>query len=401
MKNISRRDFLKGSAAVVGASLVGSLGITAYADDAAADAQAAEGYVIPDHPVDGRYVTRAIGHESWVYVSTLLKDGASQAIFGLRGANGVLVINTRRGTPGKMKLNVNISNTVEQPVDVMHQFDSYDYAVLRNQAAFNDGKGEYFYFSQQTLDNLKSGEDREHYPNTDWSTMLRKASHLQRIALDASGGSERVQYFTTMNVIHQGSFWNTDQDKYKTDNEKVRLNFRSNVDVMVNNWIGLFMNLAGSVVRAHTPYANTSSDATVYEYMAFMPPTVYGPVTPTVLDADGETVLSGDYLFGAISNSTSVGGILTLDPAVVDMNDGLFELLYVKYPRNISELAETIHALTAQDYSSPRLVFRSAKRVQIHARPEMDWTLDGEYAKGEASIEIENLHSAVQIMMKD
>ena len=116
---------------------------------------------------------------------------------------------------------------------------------------------------------------------------------------------------------------------------------------------------------------------------------------------DGETVLSGDYLFGAISNSTSVGGILTLDPAVVDMNDGLFELLYVKYPRNISELAETIHALTAQDYSSPRLVFRSAKRVQIHARPEMDWTLDGEYAKGEASIEIENLHSAVQIMMKD
>ena len=64
---------------------------------------------------------------------TLLKDGASQAIFGLRGANGVLVINTRRGTPGKMKLNVNISNTVEQPVDVMHQFDSYDYAVLRNQ----------------------------------------------------------------------------------------------------------------------------------------------------------------------------------------------------------------------------------------------------------------------------
>lgn len=80
MKNISRRDFLKGSAAAVAsASLVGAFGLTAFADDAAADAQAAEGYVIPDHPVDGRYVTRAIGHESWVYVSTLLRDGAIAA----------------------------------------------------------------------------------------------------------------------------------------------------------------------------------------------------------------------------------------------------------------------------------------------------------------------------------
>ncbi len=257
---------------------------------------------------------------------TLLKDGASQAIFGLRGANGVLVINTRRGTPGKMKLNVNISNTVEQPVDVMHQFDSYDYAVLRNQAAFNDGRGEYVYFSQQTLDNLKSGEDREHYPNTNWADLLlRKATNLQRIALDASGGSERVQYFTTMNVIHQGSFWNTDQDKYKTDNEKVRLNFRSNVDVMVNSWIGLFMNLAGSVVRAHTPYANTSSDATVYEYMAFMPPTVYGPVTPTVLDADGETVLSeGGEVISTVNMGHSPYGLLNRSGYSNTMNTNIY-----------------------------------------------------------------------------
>ncbi len=71
MQNISRRDFLKGSAALVGVSLIGSLGVTAFADDGAA----VEGYEIPDHPVDGRYVTRAMGHESWVYVSTLLKDG--------------------------------------------------------------------------------------------------------------------------------------------------------------------------------------------------------------------------------------------------------------------------------------------------------------------------------------
>lgn len=106
-----------------------------------------------------------------------------------------------------------------------------------------------------------------------------------------------------------------------------------------------------------------------------------------------------DYIFGAVSNSTSVGGILTLDKNVVDMNDGLFELLLVKYPRNMSELAEVIKALTSQKYDSPSLIFRPAKKLSVAADPGMDWTLDGEFAKGSADVEIENLHSAVNIVV--
>lgn len=109
----------------------------------------------------------------------------------------------------------------------------------------------------------------------------------------------------------------------------------------------------------------------------------------------------GDYIFGAVSNSTSVGGILTLDKRVVDMNDGQFELLLVKYPRNMTELAEIIRALTSQRYDSPPLVFRTASKLSVTADPGMDWTLDGEFAKGSNSIEIENLHSAVHIVVND
>lgn len=116
---------------------------------------------------------------------------------------------------------------------------------------------------------------------------------------------------------------------------------------------------------------------------------------------DGETREEGDYIFGAVSNSTSVGGILTLDKNVVDMNDGQFELLLVKYPRNMSELAEVIHALTTQKYDSPALVFRPASKLTVTADPGMDWTLDGEFAKGSERIDIENLHSAVHIMVNN
>jgi diacylglycerol kinase family enzyme len=116
-------------------------------------------------------------------------------------------------------------------------------------------------------------------------------------------------------------------------------------------------------------------------------------------ELDGKTSLEGDYIFGAVSNSTSVGGILTLDPQIVDMNDGRFELLLVKYPKNMAELAEVVLALTAQDYSSPMLTFLPARHAVITADPGMDWTLDGEFAKGSPEIRIENLHSAVNIMV--
>lgn len=119
----------------------------------------------------------------------------------------------------------------------------------------------------------------------------------------------------------------------------------------------------------------------------------------TLLD-DG-TDLEDDYIFGAVSNSTSVGGILTLDPKIVDMNDGLFELLLVRYPRNMSALAEVIHALTTQDYHSRMLAFHPAKKLTVWADPQMDWTLDGEYAKGATELQIENLHSAVQIVVNN
>ena len=113
---------------------------------------------------------------------------------------------------------------------------------------------------------------------------------------------------------------------------------------------------------------------------------------------DGERE-EGDYIFGAVSNSTSVGGILTLDPEIVDMNDGQFELLLVKYPENPAELAAMVIALTSQNYESPFLIFRTARKLQVEASPDMDWTLDGEFAKGCSELVIENLHSAISVVV--
>lgn len=117
-------------------------------------------------------------------------------------------------------------------------------------------------------------------------------------------------------------------------------------------------------------------------------------------ETDNGTV-EGDYLFGAISNSTSVGGILTLDPNVVDMADGKFELLLARKPKNAAELAECLHCLTVQKYNCAMITFLTCSKLHITADPAMVWTLDGEREDGHASIEVKNLHLAIRLMKKE
>ncbi len=118
------------------------------------------------------------------------------------------------------------------------------------------------------------------------------------------------------------------------------------------------------------------------------------------LELPDNTVLEDDFLFGAISNSTSVGGILTLAPDKVDMRDGKFELLLVRSPKDLIEVGECIQALQKQTYNCAMITFLSTERVKIVAPADMDWTLDGEWEPGKETVEVENLHHAVQIIRR-
>ena len=115
------------------------------------------------------------------------------------------------------------------------------------------------------------------------------------------------------------------------------------------------------------------------------------------LELDGET-LEDDYLFGAVCNSTSLGGILTLDPNQVDMGDGLFEVLLIRAPQDLSEIAECLAAVQKQQYNCRMLTFRSTKRVSIYADADMFWTLDGEKEMGHSDVTATNLHHAIRLI---
>lgn len=115
------------------------------------------------------------------------------------------------------------------------------------------------------------------------------------------------------------------------------------------------------------------------------------------LELDGQ-VVEDEFLFGAICNSTSLGGILTLDPKQVDMSDGKFEVLLVRAPRDLSEIAECIQAVQKQQYNCKMITFRSAQHIEVFADPNLSWTLDGEAARGSARLEVENLYHAILLI---
>lgn len=118
------------------------------------------------------------------------------------------------------------------------------------------------------------------------------------------------------------------------------------------------------------------------------------------MEINGE-VVEDDFLFGAICNSTSVGGILTLDPKQVDMADGKLEVLLVRSPQSLLELTECIAAVQSQQYNNCEMItFRSGSKIEITADPEMPWTLDGEREGGHEHITVVNKHLAYRLVQK-
>ena len=116
------------------------------------------------------------------------------------------------------------------------------------------------------------------------------------------------------------------------------------------------------------------------------------------LTADGEE-LEGDYLFGAVCNSTSIGGLMKLDPERVVLDDGKFEMLLVRSPKTAVDLQNLVLALLNQQYDSPGLVFRHVSSLRLETEEDLPWSLDGEYAPSVPVVEIANCRRALRMLL--
>lgn len=112
----------------------------------------------------------------------------------------------------------------------------------------------------------------------------------------------------------------------------------------------------------------------------------------------GDEVFEDDFIFGSVCNSTSLGGLVKLDPNRVQMNDGLFELVLLRMPRTPMDLNNLLVALNRMHYNTPGVIFRHVAKVVMDTDEDIPWSLDGEYAPSAPHVEIVNCHEAIQLM---
>ena len=111
--------------------------------------------------------------------------------------------------------------------------------------------------------------------------------------------------------------------------------------------------------------------------------------------------IEGDFLFGAISNSMSVGGIVKFDQAAVQLNDGLFEVLLIKKPANVLGFQTIIDGIVKHELNRENLEFFRTKKISVTSDGALDWTLDGEHGVSNDKIKIKNIHNAVRFIVPD
>jgi YegS/Rv2252/BmrU family lipid kinase len=116
------------------------------------------------------------------------------------------------------------------------------------------------------------------------------------------------------------------------------------------------------------------------------------------ITADGEN-LDGEYLFGAVCNSTSIGGLMKLDPERVVLDDGIFELLLIPSPKTAQQLQNLVLALLNQQYDREGLVFRHVSSIHLETVEDLPWSLDGEYAPSTPVVDIANRRQALPMLL--
>ena len=195
---------------------------------------------------------------------TILKDAASTAIYGMRGANGAVLVTTKRGTPGKTNINFTQEFGYQALAGLPESQNSYNYALTVNQAAYLDGKSPVFsdedinYYKQVSEGVQLDGMLKYKYFNTNWhDEMLRDAAPQNRTNFNISGGNASTRYFVSFSYLRQdGLFapeWTNWNKGYSTQHELNRFNLRSNVDIDVNKFLNVSMDLGGRIDNITQP----------------------------------------------------------------------------------------------------------------------------------------------------
>lgn len=191
---------------------------------------------------------------------SILKDASSTAVFGVRGANGVIIVTTKRGTGERTNVNVSAEYSIQDFAYEYNPLPAWLQLTLQNQATINDfGPDANLPNSQDRIDTYRYGTNPEFfYPNTrSWDIFMKDWAPQSRVNINLSGGNEKIKYFVNAGFLNQDGMFRTVDEKslgYDPQYKLSRYNFRTNLDMTINNYITANLNLSGYINKSNGSY---------------------------------------------------------------------------------------------------------------------------------------------------
>ncbi|MBE6238956.1 MAG: TonB-dependent receptor [Bacteroidales bacterium] len=202
---------------------------------------------------------------------SVLKDASATAVYGVKGANGVILVTTKRGQEGKARIDVGFNATMKNPSKLPNKLDSYDALMARNVAIEHElaitGADAWEYIRPQSFinnyRNQTTQEQMERYPNVDWQDALfNKFAMSYNANVNVSGGTKFVKYFASADYLNEGDLFKVYPNNrgYESGYGYDRINVRSNLDFTITPTTTLRINLSGSSAKRIAPTMNSTND---------------------------------------------------------------------------------------------------------------------------------------------
>lgn len=245
---------------------------------------------------------------------TVLKDAAATARYGLRSGNGIIQVTTKRGRRAKVRVRMHARGGLQMPTTSPDLLDSYDYAVLYNEAMVNDGAkvGKYDERQLQKYLNARNGKldnelDAYLYPNINWyDDFTRNLTWQQRYSLNLDGGNQFVRYFVSAGYTTNQGMYNVDKNanSYNTNSGRNAISVRSNIDVNVTKRFLLSLDISARQIQSNYPGNNSDANQRVFRNLYNTPPNAYPVFLP-------DTASSGNVMLGGTKDyPNNVYGLL-------------------------------------------------------------------------------------------
>ena len=288
---------------------------------------------------------------------SVLKDASATAVFGVRGANGVILITTKRGETSKPVVDLRASFTMNTPINLPEKLGAYDFARLKNEALMN--VGEVPEYSPYDLEMYRTGESPYTHPDNDYiGDLLKDVTTKQQYNLTVRGGTPFVRYYVSANYVHEKGIYETfNNDDYDSNVYFKRYGMRTNLDFNVTKTTVFGVDLSGRLEERH----DNDAEKGLYESMVRLPPNFLNYVNP---------------------NGTYGGKLNAVNPYAALSKYG-----YNHSKRNVFEavvkLNQKLDFITKGLSARAMFGFVSnmASRRDVTERPELwEYTKDGQYA---------------------